>query len=300
MDIALLETFLAVTRRGSFTRAGQDLHRSQSGATRQVQRLERELGVTLLARRGRTVRVTPDGELLRVYAEEVLERHQRLLRDLQGEGASLSGELRIAASTTPGEFLVPGLVARFAERFPEVRPQVFIADSATVGEEVSEGRWDVGFVGVRLPKRGLRYTAVADDEVVLAVPADHPFAARGEVPLAELAGQPFLEREGGSGTSLSVQRALAARGLSLPAHRTVMVLSTTQAIVSAVQNGYGMGWVSSLALEHRSAGRVALVRLTELAIRRPLYLVQDTRRPLPAVAATFIDWVRGQGRQAQA
>ncbi|MBI4497101.1 MAG: LysR family transcriptional regulator [Chloroflexi bacterium] len=292
MDIAWLETFLAVVRHRSFTRAVQDLHCSQPGASRQIQKLERELGVALLERRGKTVYLTPAGEQFQRYAEEALRHYQQVVQELRGKRTALAGELRIVASTTPGEFLVPGLVSQFTERFPQVQPQVFITDSATVVEELAEGRWDVGFVGARLPRRGLRYRTVAEDEVVLAVPAGHPFAARGEVPLVELAGQPFLEREGGSGTLLSVQRALAVRGLGLPPHRTVMVLNTTQAIVSAVESGYGIGWVSSLALDHRSAGRLAGVRLAELRLQRVLSLVYDTRRPLPDVAVAFIRWVQ--------
>ena len=112
-------------------------------------------------------------------------------------------------------------------------------------------RYDLGFVGACLQGRGLEYTVVAEDEVILAVPADHPLARRGEVSLDELAGQPFLMREGGSGTAASVSY-LAERGLRLPKHRIVMVLGSTQAIVSAVERGLGLGWVSSRALEDRS------------------------------------------------
>lgn len=296
MDLTWLETFLQVAKHGSFTRASEDLHLTQPGVSRQVQKLERELGVLLFERREGAVHLTAAGERLRTYAEDVLERRRRLLVELQGETTTLSGELRIAASTTPGEFLVPGLVARFTEQYPEVRPQVFITDSSMVVEELVARRWDVGFVGAKLTRRGLRYYPVGEDEVVLATPPDHPFAARSEVALPELEGQPFVEREGGSGTLRTVHQALAERGLSLPPHRTVMVLGTTQAVVSAVENGYGIGWVSSLALEHRGPGRVAVVRLAGVSLRRVLYLIHETRRPLPPVAAAFVNWARKQGR----
>ena len=294
MDLGRLESFLAVARHRSFTQAARELHLTQAGVSRQVQKLERELGVALLERRRGAVVLTAAGARVRAYAEEVLDRHRRLIEDLRPEPATLAGELRIAASTTPGEFLVPDLVAQFTERYPAVQPRIFITDSAGVIEELSERRWDVGFMGMQIPGRGLRYDVIARDEVVLAVPAGHPYAGRGTVRLAELAEQPFLEREGGSGTLLSVRTVLAERGLSLPAYRVVMTLSTTQAIVSAVEHGYGLGWVSSLALESRDARRVALVRLAEIPLDRALYLVQDGRRPLPPVAAAFAEWVCGR------
>ncbi|MCL6545355.1 MAG: hypothetical protein K6T61_08990 [Bryobacteraceae bacterium] len=147
-----------------------------------------------------------------------------------------------------------------------------------------------------LPERSERALApklaTGVDEVVLAVPAGHRFAARATVALSELEDEPFVEREGGSGTLLSVRRALAERGLSLPTFRVVMVLGSTQAVVSAVEQGHGLGWVSSLAVAHRRPEYVAAVRLAELPIRRTLYLVTPTRRALPAVPAAFVDWLR--------
>lgn len=139
---------------------------------------------------------------------------------------------------------------------------------------------------------------MAVDEVVLAVPAEHPFAARGELPLAELAGQPLLEREDGPGTAAGVRRVLAGRGLAVPAHRTVMTLGTSQAIVSAVERGYGLGWVSSLALAGRDPGRVVPVRLVGVPLRRVLSLVVPADRAPPPVAAAFVAAVGARARDA--
>ena len=283
--MAALESFLAVTRHGSFTLAARERNLTQPGVSRHVQKLERELGATLLERHSGSVVPTAAGRRLQTYAEEALQRHRRFLAELRQEIEALAGELRVAASSTPGEFLVPGWVTRFTALHPHVRPQVFIADSSEVIVELRERRWDIGSVGVRLPGRDLRYDVIAEDQVVLAVPPDHPFATRSEVQLAELEGQPFLEREGGSGTQLSVRSALARRGLPLPRYRVVMVLNTTQAIVSAVQNGYGIGLVSSLAMQARDSSR-------------PLFLVRHRRRLLSPLASAFADWIHGQRTDA--
>lgn len=291
VDSASFRTFLAIARTGSFTAAAAELGLTQPGVSRQLQRLERAVGVPLVDRGGRSIRMTVAGERFRAYAEAAVEREQAILDELRGAGAVLVGALQIAASSTPGEFVVPSLVAAFVERHPRVRPEVLVADSAVVEDEVRAHRWDVGFVGARLNRRGLHYHDVVADEVVLAVPIAHPFAARGEIALAELAGQPFLAREGGSGTGASVERVLTERGLRLPAHRTVMVLGSTQAIVSAVERGLGLGWVSSLALADRRPDRVAAVRLAGMPVRRVLSLVRDPLRALPPTAAAFVAWV---------
>lgn len=295
MDFASLAALAAVARAGSMTAAAAELGVSQPGVSRQIQRLEAAVGVPLLSREGQRPRLTPEGERFRAFAEAVLAQREAVLREVRGEAARLEGGLRIAASSTPGEFLVPQWVAGFVARHPRVRPEVAIADTGLVEDAVRAHRSDLGFVGACLRGRGLDYAVVAEDEVVLAVPAGHPFARRGEVALDELAGQPFLAREGGSGTAASVARLLADWGLRLPEHRTVMVLGSTQAIVSAVERGLGLGWVSSRALEDRSPKRVRSVRLIDLPLRRPLSLVRDPARALPPAATAFVAWVCQQG-----
>jgi DNA-binding transcriptional LysR family regulator len=290
VDVGALEAFLLVAERGSFSLAARELGLTQPGVSRQVQKLERSLRTVLFVRAAAGVRLTPAGERYRAFAQDVLARHQQLLADISGAEAVLEGELRIAASTTPGEFLVPGLVAEFSARHPGVRAVVFTTDSEEVVAALLGRRWDVGFAGAHLGHARLRFEPLADDEVVLAVPAHHPFAARAEVALDDLAEQRFVEREGGSGTLLSVRRALAQRGLALPAYRVSMTLSTTQAIVAAVRAGYGIGFVSSLALLERPDSRVVTVRLAGLPLRRKLYLVREERRVLPLIARHFADF----------
>ncbi len=290
MDFTALRAFVAVAQHGTFSAAAEVLHLSQPGVTRQVQRLERELGVTLLERGGAN-RLTAAGEQVLRWAEETLARQELLHAQLKGESSVLRGDLKIVASTTPGEFLAPELVAGFVRTYPEVRPHVAIADSATVEDAVRERRCDLGFVGAELAGRGLRYRPVIEDEVVLAVGAEHPFALRGAIDLFDLTDQPFVVREGGSGTAASVDRALAARGLAHPEVRTVMSLGSSTAIVTAAERGLGIGWVSSLALNCRGRDRVVPIRLRGIPIRRVLSLVDDPRRAQSAVAAAFADWV---------
>ncbi len=206
VDFAWLETFVAVANHGSLSAATTARGLTQSGISRQLQRLESEIGVILLDRSSRSIRLTPAGERFLAYADAALAQQQVAIRDLRGEDAALNGRLRVAASSTPGEFLVPELIAAFVNRHPGVCPEVMVTDSARVEAEVRAHRWDVGFVGARLQERDLTYRPLADDEVVLAVPATHPFARRGAIDLEELVDQPFIGREGGSGTVVSVER----------------------------------------------------------------------------------------------
>ena len=290
-ELSDLEAFLRVAARGSFTAAARELGLTQPGLSRQMQKLERRLDIPLFVRTSTGVRLTAAGDRYRTYASDMLARHRQLLAELRGDGAALSGPLHIAASSTPGEFLVPRLVADFTADHPDVRPVVFTADSEEVCHELLERRWDLGFVGARIKRESLRFDPVGTDEIVLAVPADHPFAQMREVPLELLAGKRFVEREGGSGTVLSVRRTLGDLGLALPPHRVSMTLSTTQAIVAAVRAGYGIGFVSSFALPDPRDGRVVAVRVAGIPLLRTLYLVREKRRLLSPIARRFAEFV---------
>lgn len=287
MDLAELKNFLAVVRSGSFTGAASTLNVTQPALSRQVQRLERELGVTLLERTPGRLGLTPAGERFRKFAEKALAEFESLGRELRSGAGGISGELRIAASTTPGEFLLPDLLGKFTRLHPGVRPQVTISDSEHVLVELQNGGAEIGFVGAKMRRQGVEYEEVAEDEIVLAVPAGHPIARKKQVRPQDLAGQKFLDRELGSGTLQSVKRILAEHGVPEPPFRVAMVLSSIQAILQAVERGHGVGWVSSMALGPSWEGRVAPVRLTGIPLRRRPYLVHDRRRRLSPQAGAF-------------
>src|SRR5262249_4648852 len=142
MDVEQLQSFLCVAGRGSLTLAARELGITQPGLTRQIQRLERTVGVPLLARTRSGGRLTPAGERYRAYAEDALSRHREMLAELRATALTLAGELRIIASTTPGEFLVPRLVADFTAQHPDVHAVVAAADSEGAVEGVLTRRWD--------------------------------------------------------------------------------------------------------------------------------------------------------------
>lgn len=296
MDLEQLHSFLAIARHRSFSRASREHKLTQPGLSRQIQRLEKELGVELLQRHRKYLELTLAGEKFLLYAENVLTQHRQLLAALRQGASAIAGGLRIASSMAPGEFLVPELVSGFAVLHPGVQHEVFITDSAQVVAELREGRWDIGFVGKQIQGRGLQYDIVVEDEIVLAVPSSHPFAARGQVKLEELRGQPFIETDYSEGALGSVKALLAKQGKTLPHYRVATSLSSSRAILLTVERGYGMGWVSFLALGSEWEGRVAPVRLAGLVLKRPIYLVRIKQRTLPLMASSFVEWLFSQAK----
>ncbi len=290
MDVSALRSFVAVCRSGSFREAARERHVSQPGVSRHVQRLEAELGVALLLRQRKHVVPTAAGSRLYAYAVDTLAAHDRIVGSLARDDAAVEGELRIAASTAPGEYLLPGLLSHFTEIYPRVRPHVVVTDSASATAQVAGGQSDLGFVGMRVAHPSLEWTVVAEDELVLAVPGRHPFAGRSSVDVTELKGLPFIEREPGSGTWTGLRRALDAAGIGEPGYAPVMVVNSTHATLAAVNNGFGFSIVSSLAVHEHEFDQVYPARLTGLDTARSLYMV--TRTSLDSsVAQAFADWV---------
>lgn len=185
---------------------------------------------------------------------------------------------------------MPGLLARFTARHPQVCPSLVITDSAGVVNELLARKAEIGFLGAPMAHGRLRLIPFAEDEIALMAPADHPFSEKQAIALADLSGQPLIEREGGSGTLESLRRLLAQRGLRLPDHRVAMVVGTSQAQLAAIEAGLGLGFVSRLALANRPNLRVAVVQIEGLSLRRTLYVAHE-EAPISPIAQAIIRFV---------
>jgi DNA-binding transcriptional LysR family regulator len=232
VDLEDLRAFAETVRRGSFSEAARSLNRSQPTVSRSVRRLEARFGLRLLERSRPAVTPTRAGLAVLAFAERMLGAWGELESALRGAG-QVRGTLQVAASTTPGEYLLPPLLAAFTREHPHVRVQLTVMNSASAEECVGARHCDVGFVGrpPRLPS--LASFVLGEDEIVLAVPAGHPLAARGRVTAADLRGLVWVEREEGSGTRQAVSMLLRRNRLRLPPRRVGLVVSSAQA-----------GWVS--------------------------------------------------------
>lgn len=292
MNLEQLRTLVNVVEHGNLSAAARAMRLSQPAITKQVQRLEAELGLALLVRGPkRQAELTPAGERLLAFARQTLARFE----ELEGELAALKevgrGVLILAASTIPGEYLLPGLLAAFRTRYPQVEVHMTVSDTADVATRLLADQADVGVIGSTIRRPGLRLERLVGDEIVLAVPPGHPFAGREQVTVEELQGQPLVWREEGSGTRRSVEMALTATGVSLPPGQIALTLGSTQAVLQAVEQGLGVGFVSARAAAQAQAdGHLACVRLAGVDLRRDLYLAYLPQRIGDPLLARFVDF----------
>ncbi len=288
MDLRQLEIFVKVAEFGSFSRAAEALYLTQPTVSEHIRTLEEEVGVRLLDRLGRGAAVTRGGQLLLSYATRMLALQREARQAMDGFQGRMSGELLAGASTIPGEYVLPAMIGRFKEKYPDISITLLIGDSQTAVDWVAEGRAELGVVGARLSHRGVEYKELMPDEVVVVVPGAHPWHGRRQIMLDELRSEPLLIRERGSGTRAALEAALAEAGMDLGSFRIVGEMGSTQAIKQAVKAGVGVSLVSKRAVEEEcKSGLLWCLRVKDLKVTRSFHLVTHKERSRSPLAEAF-------------
>ncbi len=287
MDIRDLQVFLAVTTRLNFTRAGEDVHLSQPSVSVRIRQLERELGVKLFEQLGKKVALTEAGRVLEPYARRVvaaMDDARHSVEELQGLER---GTVRVGASTTPGTYLVPGIIARFKHDHPKVEIRLSVKDTRRVEEGVLENDFDFGFVGGHLVSREVEVIPWITDQILLVVTPKHPLAKRRQVRIRDLKGEKFIFREPGSATQAAVSAALNDIGIEV---ESVMEADNPGVAKQAVQSGLGIAFLSHFAIRTElRAKTLKAVKVQGLDIKRELKIVHRKDKHLSRAARELIE-----------
>ena len=293
MDLHQLQIFAKIVELRSFSRAAESLHLTQPPVSEHVRLLEDEIGGRLFDRLGRETVPTKAGELLYGYALRLLALQEDARRSLDQFLGKMSGALCVGASTIPGEYVLPPLMGKFKEKYPEISISLLIQDTQRILDFLLEGKVELGVVGARIEHRALEYTELMPDELVLVVPASHPWHGRKTVTLAELAQEPLIIRERGSGSRYAMERALAEAGVKWEALRIIGEMGSTQAIKQAVKSGMGLSIISKRAVEEECHHNLLwCVRLKGLRVSRHFYIVIHRDRTRSPLCEAFLDFLK--------
>ncbi len=269
-----LVVFRAVAQQLSFRKAAEELYLTQPAVSLQIKALEEDLGVQLFDRTGSRIALTPAGNTLLRYAEQVntlLVRAEQEVNALSGEHA---GHLALGASTTIAQYVLPRLLSEFRREHPRVQPTLISGNTERIVSAVAQQQIALGFIEGPAHSREVKTEPFLVDELVLIVPAAHEWAERAAVPCVEITAIPLLMRERGSGSRHVVELALERQHIKRSALQIVMELDSTEAIKSAVEAGLGAGFVSrwALAKDARLGSSFRLVEIEGLRIRRDFLL----------------------------
>ena len=291
MNINQFKVLTVIEECGTFSDAAKILGFSQPGISRQIKKIEWELGITIFKRSKSGAVPTDKGLVVLKFAKETIRSYQNFLESITDKN-SMNGMIKIIASTTPGEYILPSIIAEFNDHYPSVLIETRIANSNIVTAEIVAGKSDIGFIGINTPEKTIVHEVIAKDEIVLAIPAGHEFEHRKTVELAELSKQRLLKRESGSGTYESLFRILNEQKLNLPENTNSITLGSTQAIISAVHAGIGIGFVTTRALSRYNDTRISFTRLNRIPLFRHLFLIHKHEAVEKYHLNSFINFAR--------
>lgn len=279
-----LEAFVAAIEAGTMGGAAEALDLTQSAVTKRIARLEALLGTVLLERGRYGVRPTGPGGALYPEARRALETLRRATESLRAERTARHATLRITASHTVGEYLLPHWLAGHRRSGAEFHATMRISNSPAVLEAVREDDADLGFVEHGGDATGLETMVVGRDELVAVVATDHRWAKRRTIAVRELVGEPYITREPASGTRTVAEDALAKAGVRL---QPALEAQSLETVKRSVAGGDGFSLLSPLAVAHEvDAGSLCTRPVRGVDLRRELRAVRRrTRTTVPGAGA---------------
>ncbi|MBN1668744.1 MAG: LysR family transcriptional regulator [Anaerolineales bacterium] len=266
-----LNIFLHVVETHSFSTAAQRLHISQPTVSKQIKELESELKTELFLRGPGGVQLTEAGKTLVPWARKLVRDCVDLENMMGSLDQEISGHLKIACSTTSGKYILPQLAARFREKNLGVRISILPCTQENIALQLLSEEADLGVASIELVGVGVECQPFLTDEVILIVPAAHPWVKRSAIDPEELLDEPILLREPTSGTRRVLQTELAQYDIALDDLNVLLEVGNAEAIVLTVSAGLGISFVSRMAAAYAQAwGRVVEVPVNGLKLQRQI------------------------------
>lgn len=293
MEFKQLEAFTAVVELKSFSKAANRLFLTQPTVSAHIQSLERELGTRLILRNTKSLTLSDSGECLYSYAKEIIYLRDKALTDL-GHGVSAPcGNITIAASTIPSQYILPGVLAEFHQQYPEVTFNIIKCDSGMVIKHLEDNRADIGVTGTISDTSNCSFEPFAKDKLVVVTPNSKEYSQIKSFDKERLLQAPFIAREEESGTRREYEQYLNSIGINPKELNVVAQMDNVDSIKSSIASGLGISIMSQMSVaEYCKLGLVRTSTINETSIGRNLYLVRLKNKHLPPVVERFMSKVR--------
>lgn len=271
-----LTVFYAVATRLSFTKAATDVHISQPAVSKHMRELENELKTRLFTRKGNKIETTVSGKILLKYVEQV----RAISRDCEFEIHQLQkinkGKLKIGASTTIAQYVLPQLLAKFNAHYKNIRVELVVNNSEKISLMLEKGRIDCGLVEGKTHFAALRYIPFVKDEIVLVTDTKNKLAEKA-ITLPQLQHMEFVTRENGSGTQEYINEAFSKRGMDYSNLNSIIQLGSSEAIKNYLKSADAYAFLSVNAiLQELNNGMLQIVDIEDFSIDRFFYFIMPT------------------------
>lgn len=297
VTIRQLKVFDSVARHLSYTKAADDLHLTQPAVSMQIKQLEKAVELPLFEVLGKKVYLTQAGETFHSHAQQILAQLKQAAEEMDALKGIDRGRVRVAIAATVNYFAAR-LIARFCQLHQNVTINLEVTNRETLLQRLEANEPDMVLMGQPPEEMELDATPFMSNPLIAISAPDHALLKSGRISLGDLAGQPLIMREPGSGTRNAIEKVFRDEGIE-PISRIEM--SSNEAIKQVVEAGLGIAIVSAHTVElELSVGRLVQVPVESFPILRKWYIVQRTNKRLSPAARAFRDFVLAEGRPREA
>ncbi len=294
-----LQVFATVARLLSFTKAAEALHMTQPAVTFQIRQLEEYFNTRLFDRTHNRITLTEAGDLVKGYADRIISLTNEMDNEVRTLTGDIQGPLLIGASTTIGEYFIPGIIGTFRGSFPDVRIRLHVANTNGIIHMVENNEIDIGIVEGPVNNKNLVKEVIWNDELVTVCPVNHPLAEKKKVAIPQVLEYPFISREEGSGTREVVENYLEKRKVEPDSLNIIMEFGSPESIKSAVTAGLGVSILSVATVEKELAlGTLAAIPLSP-PIRRSFSIVHQRQKFRLRAMEEFLEFARAHCAERQ-
>ena len=295
MDLKQLEALVYVVETCSFSRAGELLHLTQPTISSHIASLERELKIKLIVRTTKEIYPSEAGKLLYGYAKEILAKREEAVSAISDFFHEMRGTITVAASTIPGQYFLPKLMQSFREKYPEIKFNVQMTDSADVADLVTSRNAELGFTGTLPDTVKCISREFADDKLVIITPNLPQYAqyVNTGFPVRRITEEAFISREAGSGTRKETEFFLKEMGVDPAALQVAVEVRSTESIKKMFSEGLGIAVLSRSACEdYVQFNKLLAFDFDNVTLRRKLYMVRHRNNILSPIAQAFYDYAK--------
>ena len=295
LDIHQLEIFTKVAELKSFSKAAQEMYLTQPTVSQHMSSLENYLGIKLLDRLGKEVALTKAGEILYPYAKQMTALRGEAQQALNHFMGKKTGHLVLGASTIPGEYILPPLLGQFKTLYPEIRITLRIGDTEEIVTELLGGTIEFGIIGAKIIHTRLKYSHFVEDELIVVVPKGHRWWQKKSIDVLELVDEPFIMREEGSGTRISMEKRLHKLAISSDDLRIIAEVGSTTAVKQAIKANLGISLISERAVEEEI--RLKLLKkipIKKVSFKRTFLIIRDKKRTASPLCKALIQLLSEQ------
>ena len=271
MNNEALKTFVTLAEVKNFTKTAELLLMSQPSVSLHIKNLEKEFQTQLFLRSPKFLKITPTGEILYDRAKQIITIYEQTKQDILEQHNIIKGELKIGASFTIGEYILPSLLIDLQKDYPDLELQVNIGNTEEIVQSVRLFQVDIGLIEGQTNEKELSVHPFLQDELFIISSNDHKLANKNDVTISDLQNQSWITRELGSGTGEYLNHVIRSNGLKV---KSLLTISSNQGIKETVINGMGLSLLSRSVIardvQHRN---LSIIKLKDHSFNRTLSYV---------------------------